>query len=82
MAEFIQKFINASRGRGFEGGDGKGGTASIGGGRSGLTENAQAEQTSASDRLKKQRNAFRTVFAGETGNVTPKSNKLGITGSV
>jgi len=82
MSKFIQKFINKSRGRSFEGGDGRGGTSSVGSvANSGLTEGAQAQQSSASSRLKQKRKAFQTVFAGETGNVT-KSGSLGITGQI
>jgi hypothetical protein len=78
MAKFVQKFIDASRGKK----SGGGGASSVGA-TSGLTETAKQEQASASDRLKRQRNAFRTTFAGETGNVSiQKSDKLGITGGI
>lgn len=81
MAEIFQKFINASRGRGFEGGDGKGGTSPmIEPPKKGLTDEAASQQANAFDALAARRRRFQTVFAGETG--TGGNDKLGLVGKI
>lgn len=78
MSEIINKFMNASSGKGFNDGVNRKKFPELSPTKIGLTDDAQSKQGLTSMAAKRRK--FETVFAGETGTVPTSS--LGLPGRI